>query len=552
MALYGLDIETKEVGKERVLSTVQFYNPEEGGIFLDMKVEEDRERAKKAIQNPDNTFVAFEAQTELFFLTRDLEAQPKIVGDGYIAALLLQEKETSLDALSKKYLKKGKKGDLKELADGSFSFDKEVFTDEDKEYAIQDAVLAYELEAVLKERIDFPVIYKMEIALLPFLVQSRRVGLRVDLDRLRKSMDNLQDKFQQTMQELWEEVGFEFDINTRRVAPILEAAKVEAPVVYTKTGSRSYSAEVLNQITDSPFITKFLEARHLSSVLSSQKDIYENIDSAGVLHPEFRPINYSGSARIYSTRPSANQMPVEIRQAVIPREGKKFWYLDWSAAEIMYLAYMAGEKELVEYYEKGGDIHKYIYSRMVGITPEEVTDEDRKISKVVTFSIIYGSGGHAASRVAGVSIGRAMEWVQIFFDSFPKINNYMKGVVEKAEKVGVVYTWMGRRRVLRNLFSLDKQVKEEGKRQAANTPIQNGVADLLKWSMIRIGKRLPSLQILFVVFDSFLIEVDEAIKVEDYQKQLEEIFTFEKDGQKVKFRFDIKEGASWGDLQLMK
>lgn len=546
---YGIDLETGIFDGVRRIVTIQLWNPEvKSGFIFDLRKETDKEQVYFILSNPDSEFVAFEAQGDSFLIKKDLGFDIKIVGDAYLLALLLQEKETSLNDLSLKYLRKGKAGDLKSLTEGTFDFNREL-TPELIAYAIEDAHLALELEEkMFAQFLNMEKIYKLELSVLPVLVNMRFRGLRVDMPALGKGMEKLEESFNNKMKSLWDQAGFEFDVNTRKMAPVMEAVGVEVPVVLTEKGKQSYAMPVLEQVTDSEFVSTLIEARHISSVISSKSDVYDNIDKNGVLHPEFRQINYSGSARIYTSKPSANQMPAEIRCAVVPKEGKKFWYIDWKGAEIIYLAYLSNEMELIKWYEAGGDIHRFVIGKMLKKDPLEVTDEERKISKVVTFSIIFGSAGHAASRAAKVSVSQAMEWVSLFYNSFPRIDSYMRQLVISAEKKGAVYTWLGRKRVLYKLFSKDESIKNEGRRQAKNTPVQNGVADLQKWALIRIAKSLPKLDLVFTVFDSFLLEVEESLNKEDYIEDFKRIFTFVKEGKIVKFDFEIKEGYNWGSF----
>lgn len=545
---YGLDIETGENEHGRYLTTVQTYSKERGTAFYNIKNSHERHAALGILRDKDNEFVAFEAQTEQYYIAKGLGIWPKIVGDGYIAALMLQERETSLDALSKKYLGKGKKGDIGELTNGSFSFDKEEYSEADKAYAVEDAVLALELEEVLRAKLQNGMerVYTLECGLIPVLVGMRVRGLRVDKERLKIEQESLRRKLEVEKRWLFEEVGEGFKLGTRKLAPYFEKLGIPLPTLRTaKGGQVSFSAEALNQLPEFEFITRLIEARHLEDVISSEKDLFDNIDGDR-LRPEFRPLNYSGSARIYTTRPSVNSLPEELRRSIVPSSGCKFWDIDWIGAELIYLAHQASEEELIEYYEQGGDIHKLVASKLLGVEVDDITEEQREISKIVSFSIVFGSEGHAASRAAKVSITEAREWVAKFYETFPKIKNFMDVAVRVAEKTGRCKTWLGRTRVLYKIWSKDSQEVEEGKRQAQNTPVQNGVADLQKWAMVRITKSLPEAKLVFTVFDSFLLEVGEELKIEDFQERLEEIFTFTHKGKTVKFRFKIKECSSWG------
>jgi len=391
-------------------------------------------------------------------------------------------------------------------------------------------------------------IYGLEKALIPVLVRMRERGLLIDQKRLDKEMGDLETEFDKLSTELCEEVGYDFRVNSGKdLALVWETLQLPAPGLTTAKGAVSYAEPSLKYIKDNPFVEKLIVARHIKAVISAHKDIERNrIDNE--LHSEFLPLGKDGGSRIYTTKPSVNQTPKELRRAIVPRPGFKFWYLDWSGAEIYHLAKRADQLDLVEIYESGGDLHRYISAKILGLIPEEITPEQREISKIVTFSIVYGSEGDAAARATMVERDEAVGWVQSFYIAFPQIKEFMDFQVLLAREEGCAYTWLGRKRKLWKIRHHSSSVQREGERQAMNTPIQNGVADLLKWAMIRIDKNLPELELVFVVFDSFLIEVPIELEMEDYVDRLKEVSHFKHKGEEQVFNFEIKEGYSWGDL----
>lgn len=550
MKRFGFDVETTGNGPNDKIVTAQFFNAETKDTFLvDCRTDEGRTSVMKILSRPEYGFVPFVGLFEAYYVKKEFGIDLKIVGDAYTLALMLQEPDQSLEALSQKYLKKGKKGSLKELTNGTYNFDVKL-TQAHIDYALEDAVLGEELEAEMFKRNPWlEKVYRLELELIPVLAQMRVWGIKIDSERLNRELVILEIKSAGLKTELFDQAGGEFRIGARAdVKRILFEQMKLTPTLRTDKGDISVSAEALSLMPDNKFVSLLLEARHCASVLSSRKDLEDNIKD-GFIRPEFRPLNWSGSSRIYSTRPSANQLPRELRRAAVPRKGYKFMYVDWSGAELMYLAYQAEQKDLIECYESGGDAHRFSFSKITGKPIDQITDEEREINKVVIFSVVYGSEGHAASRALGISIQEAREWVQKFFTAFPRIKFFLDAQVEGCKKSGSVQTWLGRRRVIRKIFASQDQVVEEGKRQAMNTPIQNGVADLLKWAMVRIYKLHRNvLQMAFVVFDSFLFEVEEEVKIEDIRGILEPLFSFSKGEKRVKFNFKIKEGRSWGDL----
>lgn len=391
-------------------------------------------------------------------------------------------------------------------------------------------------------------LYNMEKSLIDVLVVMHDRGLKVDEDRLKKELSLLSEELIYVSNELYTEAGEEFGISSRKDIPrIFKKLQIPDPPIKTKKGAISYSAESLVYIKEYKFVRNLMKARHLQSVIGASEDIYRNIKS-GHVYPEFLPIGKDNTSRIYTTKPSVNQTPREIRKAIIPESGYKFWLLDWSGAEIYYLAKLAGQEDLTIAYESGIDIHRFVASRILGINFKDLSDELREVSKVITFSVVYGSEGDAAARAMKVTREQGVEWVQLFLKEFPKIKIYMDFLVEEARRTGCAITWLGRVRHLTKIRSNDLRVVREGERQAINTPIQSGVADLLKWGMIRIFNKHPDLKLSFVVFDSFLLQVPVSYEIEVLQSRLEQLFKFKKDNLVISFNFKLKEGYSWGDM----
>jgi len=259
-------------------------------------------------------------------------------------------------------------------------------------------------------------------------------------------------------------------------------------------------------------------------------------------------VGYDGTSRVYTTDPSTNQLPHEFRNYVIPKSGMKFMYADWSAAELAVAVFWAREPRLLDAYRKGADLHRLIASELLDKSYESVTDEDRKLSKVITFSILYGSEGAAAARALGISVEEGSRFVQKFWEKFSRILDLRERIQAQAKRTFRTWTVVGRTRRLTNL----ELGADEGKglRQAFNTAIQSSVADFQKLALIRLANWLPSIggRIATTVFDSFLLEVPEDVVEDDVRPVLEQIFTYQVDGFEWKFNFELKFGWTWGEF----
>ena len=264
------------------------------------------------------------------------------------------------------------------------------------------------------------------------------------------------------------------------------------------------------------------------------------------LHVEGTHAYYANGILVHNCDPSTNQLPKEFRDYVKPSAGKKFLYMDWSAAELAVAIFWSRETTLLKAYRQGADLHRIIASELLDKPYEQVTDEDREVSKIVTFSIMYGSEGGAASRALGISFDEASRLVQKFWEKFPRMLELRTRIQTQARRTFRTWTAAGRCRRLSNIETGADENK--GLRQAFNTAIQSSVADFQKLALIRLHKYLQPIggRVVTTVFDSFLIEVDMDADESQIGEDLVRLFTFELDGFEWKFNFKLKSGYTWG------
>lgn len=553
---YGLDIETtgKDPMTDKIVS-IQVWSEKSGGLFFDFRIAQEREAAIFILKNPENEFVPFNgAMYDLLMIYRETGILVQPVGDAFTLALMAQEKEANLAYLVRKWLKE-KKDSLEEITDGTFNFDREI-TERARQYGIDDARFALQLEAKMhKHYAKLDRAYAVELAVIPVLIKMRVKGLRIDPGLFGLKMTELKQKAGSLHRAMAKEVNSDFRPNSRAdLIPLMFGSNsplnLPMPPDRTSKGEPALNKDNLKWLVDhSSWASQLIELKHLYSVLSSGEK-YTDLVECGYLHPEFRPLNWSGSARIYTTKPAVNQFPRELREAIIPDEGKKFAYLDWAAAELILLAYEAGQQDLLDIYNTGGDVHSYVTAEILDMVIEDVTEDLREISKIVTFSIVYGSMGGAASRALKVSFEEGKAYREKFLLRFKKIAIHIRNMISRAHRTCSVRTFLGRRRILHKIKSRNKAVVEEGERQAINTPIQNGVADLQKIALKRFHQILPEgYRVVFSVFDSFLIEFPD----EDDPRQLEQmakrVFHFKSGDFDLTMKFKMKVGYSFGKLQ---
>jgi DNA polymerase-1 len=251
-----------------------------------------------------------------------------------------------------------------------------------------------------------------------------------------------------------------------------------------------------------------LKLKHADSVFRAAQKIPDYVDFAGICRPQIEQIGFDGTARVYTSNPSVNQWPWEVRSAVVPHPGHKFVFFDWSAAELVLAAYWAKCSDLIERYERGEDLHRYISSCVLG--KDDITDEEREVSKIVVFATIFGSEGDAPARALNISREEGEALVQRFLRIFPEIADLRDSVVGGCKETGYTMNYFGRIRQLPGILSDIPEEHEKARRQAFNTAIQGGTADCAKRAVIKLKKYAEEgVHYILSVFDSFLLEVPE-------------------------------------------
>jgi DNA polymerase-1 len=266
------------------------------------------------------------------------------------------------------------------------------------------------------------------------------------------------------------------------------------------------------------------------------------LDSEDVARPFVEQIGYDGTARVYTSDPSINQWPWEVRASIVPRPGFKFVFFDWSAAELAFAAYWSNCRDLIDRYEAGEDLHRFVSAEILG--KKTVTDAEREVSKVVVFATIFGSEGAAVARSLKCSPEEGAQKVLKFLDRFPEIREKRDLVFAYSDKTKFTKNIFGRYRKLDLMFSQNEADIQKGHRQAFNTAIQGGIADCYKRAVIKLGKyEEKGIRYVCGVFDSILLEVPEQMAESEYRAVVDDLSFIDEIG--VKFRYKIGEGKTW-------
>lgn len=370
--------------------------------------------------------------------------------------------------------------------------------------------------------------YEMELPLIYSLNRMECAGVKLNATSLKEYGEMLKLGIEKLEKSIYEHCGLEFNINSPKQLGEVLFEKMELPGgKKTKTGY-STSADVLDKLKDDyPVIKDILEYRQLTKLKSTYADGLINfVQSDGRIHGTFNQ-TITATGRISSTEPNLQNIPIrmplgsEIRKVFVPEENYVFVDADYSQIELRILAHMSKDESLIEDYNSGKDIHSITASKVFKVPLEEVTKTQRSNAKAVNFGIVYGISSFGLSQDLSISRKEATEYINQYFETYPKIKEYLDGVVKYAKTNGYVKTLFGRRRPIPELKSSNFMQRSFGERIAMNSPIQGTAADIMKIAMINVDKKLKEKKlksrIVIQVHDELLIEAhkDEVSEVSD-------------------------------------
>lgn len=398
----------------------------------------------------------------------------------------------------------------------------------------------------LYDTIELPLVYTLS--------DMEKEGVHVDAEELKRYGGELAAQIAVLEKEIYEGAGETFNINSPKQLGHILFEKLEMPYgKKTKTGY-STAADVLEKLAvEYPLVSKILEYRQLAKLKSTYADGLANfIEEDGRIHTNFQQ-TVTATGRLSSTDPNLQNIPIRmelgrmIRKVFLPKDGYVFADADYSQIELRILAHMSGDEMLIQAYREAQDIHRMTASQVFHTPFEEVTDLQRRNAKAVNFGIVYGISSFGLSQDLSISKKEAQEYIERYFESYPKIKEFLDGCVEKARKDGYSVTMFGRRRPLPEISSSNFMQRSFGERIAMNAPIQGTAADIIKIAMNRVHRRLIDeglkSRLLLQVHDELLIEAapDE---VDEVKKILDEEMKGAAD-LSVELEIDTHTGKNW-------
>ena len=373
----------------------------------------------------------------------------------------------------------------------------------------------------LEEKNQLKLFNEVEMPLLKVLAEMEYEGVFVDREMLNKYSVDLNQKVDNLMKDIWETAGIEFNINSPKQLGEVLFEKLNLTVIKkTKTGY-STDGDVLEKLREEhPVIDKILEYRTLSKLKATYIDgmiplINENTKR---IHAKFNQ-TVTATGRISCTEPNLQNIPIrteigrELRKIFVAKEGFTFIDADYSQVELRVLAHMSGDETMINAFNEDNDVHAITASQVFNVPLEEVTKQMRSEAKAVNFGIVYGISDFGLATNIGTSRKKAKEYIEKYFETYPKIKEYMDNAVEKCKEEGFVETLWGRRRYVPEIKSNNYNVRQFGERVAMNAPIQGTAADIIKIAMINVQKELEERnlesKLILQVHDELVIETKE-------------------------------------------
>ena len=408
-----------------------------------------------------------------------------------------------------------------------------------------------EIRSSLKSQNVISLYEDIEMPIAHVLFSMEKEGISIQESFLDEYGVLLNKKLDELAQQIYGHAGMIFNINSPK-----QLANVLFDELNLSGGGkkRSTSADVLEKLRGKhPIIEDILEYRKIAKVLSTYIDgLKKHIRSDEKIHTCFNQ-TMTQTGRLSSSDPNLQNISIrdelgkEIRKAFVAQEGYHLLSADYSQIELRMLAHMANEDHMIRAFNEGLDIHTKTATLIFGCTPEEVDDQKRRIAKTVNFGIVYGQTEFGLSSQLHITRKEAGEFMQMYFDSYPKIHQYMNQLIDFCKENGYVETLFHRRREIPEINDKNFMTREFGKRAAMNAPIQGSAADLIKIAMLKMDKALKDAnvqskmllqihdELIFLVPDNELDLMQNLVK--DTMENAMEL--------KVPLKASISVGKSW-------
>jgi len=430
------------------------------------------------------------------------------------------------------------------------------------EYACEDADITLRLAQLLEPKIDeFGVrklFYDIEMPLVYVLADMEYNGVRIDTEALKETSAIFTDRADAIEHRIYELAGHSFNISSpRQVGDVLfTEMKITDKPKKTKTGQYVTSEEELQKLASKhEIVQKILDYRGLRKLISTYVDSLPQLVNARThhIHTSFNQA-VTATGRLSSSDPNLQNIPVrgedgkEIRKCFIPEEGCQFFSADYSQIELRVMAHLSLDDNMIHAFENGYDIHASTAARVYKKEMSEVTRDERAKAKRANFGIIYGITAWGLAERLTIDRTEAKALMDGYFDTFPKVKDYMERAKEEARQNGYVETFFHRRRYLPDINSANATVRGFAERNAINAPIQGSAADIIKVAMVNIFRRFRQEHLR----SKMILQVHDELNFSVYPDEHEKVerIVIEEMQRAFPLRVPLVADSGWGDNWL--
>ena len=401
-------------------------------------------------------------------------------------------------------------------------------------YAAEDADITLRLHNVIWGKLkEIPelkdLLIDVEVPLACVLSRMEQEGVLIDSQKLRQQSQDLAKRITELESEVHEEAGEPFNLGSTKQLQQILFEKMSLPVIKkTPKGAPSTSEDVLQELAlEYPLPKKIMEYRGLTKLKNTYTDKLPKMINhrTGRVHTSYHQA-VTATGRLSSTDPNLQNIPIRneegrrVRQAFVPREGNKFVAADYSQIELRIMAHLSGDKGLLDAFAHGKDIHKATAAEVFGVPLDEVTTDQRRSAKAINFGLIYGMSAFGLSKQLNIPRNEAQKYMDLYFERYPGVLEYMDSTRESAKEKGYVETVFGRRLYLPDIKASNGARRKGAERAAINAPMQGTAADIIKLAMIKVDDWIrknasDDVTMMMQVHDELVFEIKED-KVDTY------------------------------------
>jgi len=388
-------------------------------------------------------------------------------------------------------------------------------------YSAEDADLCMRMMRILEPQLHttgaMQLFSEIEMPLVPVLAEMEGIGIKIEPKVLTDFGKELEVELDTIQRDARKMAGREFNLaSPKQLQEILFVERKLTPGKKIKTGYSTDAASLEELAREDPLPALILRHRTLAKLKSTYVDTLADMaDSEGRLHTNYDQCG-TATGRLSSREPNLQNIPIRaeegrrIREAFVAHPGSLLISADYSQIELVILAHLSGDKNLVAAFTEGTDVHARTAALIFGISEDNVQSDQRRIAKTINFGVMYGMSAFRLANELGISRTDASNFITAYFNTYAGVRAFIEDLIKKSEECGYASTILGRRRPIPTINSRNKTEKAAAERIAVNTPIQGSAADIVKTAMLNLDRRLAAAQsparLLLQVHDELIFE----------------------------------------------